>query len=72
VITGSPDAYADRNGQDDAREMIQKVREIPRDNLLPQDNAIAAVLKGATRLSQSAVEQAVAGVDAARRAVENR
>tara|TARA_R110000868_G_scaffold9620_1_gene47492 strand:+ start:8077 stop:9087 length:1011 start_codon:yes stop_codon:yes gene_type:complete len=72
VITGSPDAYADRNSQDDAREMIQKVREIPRDNLLPRDNAIAAILKGATRLSQNAVEQAVAGVDAARRAVENR
>jgi len=72
LITGSPAAFADRNGQDDARELVERVRAVPRENLLPRDNAMAAILRGATRLSQAAMDQAVAGVEAARRAVENR
>jgi hypothetical protein len=72
LITGSPAAFADRNGQDDARELVERVRQVPREALLPQDNAVAAILRGATRLSQAALDQAVAGVDAAKRAVENR
>jgi hypothetical protein len=72
LITGSPAAYSDRNGQDDAREMVERIRQVPREALLPQDNAVAAILRGATRLSQAALDQAVAGVEAAKRAVENR
>ena len=72
LFTGAPSSFADRNGQDDAREMIQRIQQVPRDALLPQDNAVQAILRGATRLSQSAVDQVVNGVDAAKRAVENR
>lgn len=72
IFTGAPAAFQDRNGQDDAREMIQRLQSIPGANLMPQDNAIQSILRGATRLSQAAVDQAVAGVDAARKAVENR
>ena len=72
LITGSPGAFADRNGQDDAREMIQRLQQVNRNSMMPQDNAIQAILRNATRLSQSAVDQTVAGVDAARRAVEIR
>lgn len=72
LFTGAPASFQDRNGQDDAREMIQRLQQVPRDALLPQDNAVQAILRGATRLSQSAVDQAVAGVESARRAVEGR
>jgi len=71
LITGSSDAFEDRNAKDDAIELVQRVSAVPRANLLPKDNAIAAILNGATRLSQSALEQAVAGVEAAKKAVEN-
>lgn len=71
LITGSPDAFEDRNGKDDAAELIQRVSSVPRANLLPKDNTIAAILNGATRLSQAALEQAIAGVEAAKKAVEN-
>lgn len=70
LITGSPAASTDRGAQADSQEMIARLRQVPRDAMMPQDSTIAAILRGATRLSQSAVEQAVAGVDAARRAVE--
>ena len=71
IFTGAPENFSDRNGQDDAREMIQRVRQVPRDNLLPRDDAMSRILRSANRLSQSAVEQMVSGVDAARRAVTN-
>ncbi len=72
LFTGSPASFADRNGQDDAREMIQRLQQVPREALLPQDTAIQGILRSATRLSQAAVDQAVAGVESARRAVEGR
>lgn len=72
LFTGAPSAFQDRNGQDDAREMIQRLQQVGRDSMLPQDSVMQRVLRSATQLSQSAVEQAVAGVESARRAVENR
>ena len=72
LFTGSTAAFSDRNGQDDAREMIQRLQQVNRAAMMPQDNAIQAILRNATRLSQAAVDQTVAGVEAARRAVENR
>lgn len=72
LITGAPGAFSDRNGQDDARDMIQRLQQVPSERLLPQDTAMQAILRSATRMSQAAVDQAVAGVEAARRAVENR
>lgn len=72
LFTGAPGAFADRNGQDDAREMIQRLQQVDRAAMLPQDGAIQALLRNVNRLSQAAVDQAVAGVESARRAVENR
>jgi hypothetical protein len=72
LFTGAPAAFADRNGQDDARELIQRLQQVNRNSMLPQDTTIQAILRNANRLSQTAVDQAVAGVEAARRAVENR
>jgi hypothetical protein len=72
LFTGAPGAFADRNGQEDAREMIQRLQQVNRTAMMPQDGAIQSILRSATQLSQSAVDQAVAGVEAARRAVETR
>jgi hypothetical protein len=72
LFTGAPSAFPDRNGQDDAREMIQRLQQVNRAAMMPQDSGIQNILRSATRLSQSAVDQAVAGVEAAKRAVENR
>jgi len=72
MFTGSPAAFNDRNAQDDARELIARVQAVPRNSLMPQDSAIQSILNSATRLSQSAVDSAIAGVEAARRSVENR
>ena len=72
LFTGAPSAFADRNSQDDAREMAERLRTLPAANLMPQDGTIQAVLRRANSLSQSAVDRAVEAVDAARRGVEGR
>ena len=72
LFTGAHSAFNDRNGQDDAREMIQRLQQVNRTSMMPQDSAMQAILRGATQMSQTAVEQAVAGVESARRAMETR
>jgi hypothetical protein len=72
LITGTPAAFTDRNAQDDARDLITRLQQVNRNQLLPQDTTMQAILRGATALSQQAVDQAIAGVESARRAVENR
>lgn len=72
LFTGAPDAFTERNAKDDAREMIQRLQQVDRNSMMPQDSAVQRILRTATRLSQEAVDQAVAGVESARRIVENR
>lgn len=72
IFTGSPDAFSDRNGKDDAKDMIERIRQVNRDELLPKDSFMASLVKGATRLSQTAVDQAIASVEQARKAVEGK
>lgn len=72
MFTGSPDAFTDRNAKDDAKDMIERVRQIPSDAMLPKDDVVAAILKKANRLSQVALEKTLEAVEAARKAAENR
>lgn len=68
IFTGSPEAFSERNAQEDAKDLIERVKQIPSDTLLPKDTLIANIIKGATKLSQSALENAVAAVEAAKKA----
>lgn len=68
IFTGSPAAFTDRNAQEDAKDLIERVKQIPADNMLPKDSVIANIIKGATRLSQSALDNAIQAVEAARKA----
>lgn len=68
IFTGTPDSFADRNGREDARDLIERVRQVPRESLLPRDDVVSRMLRGATRLSQTAVDQMSNGVETARRA----
>lgn len=72
IFTGAPNNFTDRNSQEDARDLVERIRQVPRDNLLPQDSVMASIIRNATRLSQSAVDQAISGVERARNAVEQR
>jgi hypothetical protein len=72
IFTGSPSNFTDRNSQEDARDLVERIRQVPHENILPQDSTLASIIRNATRLSQSAIDQAIDGVERARQAVEQR
>lgn len=72
LFTGAPGAFSNRNHQDDAQDMIQRLQQINRAQLMPKDSFIQNILTSATRLSQDAVNQAIAGVESVRQAIESK
>jgi hypothetical protein len=70
VFTGNPDSLPPGPGRDDQRDMVQRLREVPSAQLLPQQSAIARIISGARRMSQSAVQGMEEAAEAARRAAE--
>ena len=73
IITGTPEAFGgDRDKIDDQKDLIQKVREVPTDKLLPQESRIAAVIRYAKKLTEQAVDEMVALVENTRQIIENR
>lgn len=69
LITGNPAAAKTANDKDDAQDLITKIREIPREKMLPQDSFVSTLLKGATYLSNAALDKVMDGVDATRKAL---
>jgi hypothetical protein len=73
IVTGSPDVFgSDRDAADDQRDMIQKVREVPAEKLLPQLGRVAAILKQAQSMTQQAIDEVTALVENTRQMVEDR
>ncbi len=73
IITAAPGAFGDdRDKADDQRDLIQKVREVPSENLLPQESRIARIIRNAKQLSRQAVEELVALVEKTRQTMEER
>jgi hypothetical protein len=68
LITGHPSNFADRNGQDDAKDMIQRLGSVGRDAFMPADNWMAGLLRGTRWLKDAALEGALAAVDTAKQA----
>ncbi|HYF06039.1 MAG TPA: hypothetical protein VD970_00320 [Acetobacteraceae bacterium] len=71
IFTGTPDAVGNTpNAREDQRDLIQRVREVPAAQLLPQQGAVARIISGARRVSQQAVEGMENAAASARRAAE--
>lgn len=70
VITGSVEGQKDRNGQDNQRDLIQAIREVPSAKLLPQESRIAKLMQSMKRVSNVVLDEMVAAADKARAAAE--
>lgn len=71
VFTGTPEAAGSTpSAREDQRDLIQRVREVPAAQLLPQQGPVARIISGARRVSQQAIEGLENGAAAARRAAE--
>ena len=65
IITGTPEVFGnDRDKVDDQRDLIQMIRDIPAEKLLPQENTLVAdAIRYAKKLTEQAVEETVALVE---------
>ena len=71
VFTGTPEAVTGApSAREDQRDLIQRVREVPATQLLPQQSAVARIISSARRVSQQAVEGMENAAATARRAAE--
>ncbi len=70
VITAVPEALPAGNAQADQRDLIMRLREVPSAQLLPQQGAIARLISGTRRMSQTAVDGMVTAAEAAKRAAQ--
>jgi hypothetical protein len=72
IITGAPEAFAAGGDVDNQRELIQKVREVQVEKLLPQESRIAEIIRRAKELSQQAADELAALAEKTRRMIEDR
>lgn len=73
IFTGAPEAFdaSNRNARDDQSDMIKRVSEVPSSSLLPQEGRMAALVRGAKRISGRALEEATAAVEVAKQKIGN-
>jgi hypothetical protein len=73
IITGTPEAFGnDRAKVDDQRDLIQKVRGVAAEKLLPQESRIAAIIRNTKRASEQVIEEMAALAEKTRQMVEDR
>jgi hypothetical protein len=73
IITGAPTAFGgERDKVDDQKDMIQKLRDVPVEKLLPQDSRISSLMKSIVKIKDAAAEELAALVERTRQAIDNR
>jgi hypothetical protein len=73
IVTGAPEAFGNnRDKADDQKDLIQKIREVPADKLLPQQSRIRAIIQHTKILAGQALEEMEAAVEKARQTIEDR
>jgi len=71
TITGSPEVFGgDRDKVDDQKDMIERIRVIPAEQLLPQESRIRGLIRFAKELSDQGVEELLALVETTRSKLE--
>lgn len=70
IITGNPAAFTDKNDQDDQRDMIQRVGDMPSETFLPKEGSLAAIIRGAKRVTGAVLDEMTAAAQQAKEAVD--
>lgn len=68
IITGNPDAAKSPNDKDNQKDLIEAIRTIPAQNLLPAEPRLAKLLSSVRRVSGSALNEMLAAADKAKEA----
>jgi hypothetical protein len=72
IITGTPEAFGNERDKDDQRDLIETVREVPAEKLLPQESRVAQLIRDTKKASERVIEEMSALVERTRQAIEER
>jgi hypothetical protein len=72
IITGTPEAFGNERDKDDQRDLIETVREVPAERLLPQESRVAQLIRDTKKASERVIEEMSALVERTRKAIEER
>src|SRR5215471_9329973 len=73
IVTGAPEAFGNnRDKADDQKDMIQKIRDVAAEKLLPQQSRIRTMIEHAKIIAGQALEEMEAAVEKARQTIEDR
>lgn len=72
IVTGAPETFGNRDNVEDQKDMIQRIREVPAEKLLPQQSRIRMMMQHTRILAGQALDEIEAAVEKARQSVEDR
>jgi hypothetical protein len=72
VITGTPEQFGSERDKDDQRDLIETVREVSAERLLPQESRVAQLIRDTKKASERVIEEMSALVERTRKAIEER
>lgn len=72
LVTGNPKLFTERNDLDDQNDLIREVSNLPEASLLPKEGRIASLIKSAKRMSDTALNETLGAIDAAKKAMESK
>jgi hypothetical protein len=71
IITGSLEAFGNERDKDDQRDLIETIREVPAEKLLPQESRVAQLIRDTKRASERVIEEMSALVERTRQTIED-
>lgn len=72
IVTGAPETFGNRDNVEDQKDMIQRIREVPAEKLLPQQSRIRIMMQHTRILAGQALDEIEAAVEKARQTIEDR
>jgi hypothetical protein len=72
VIAETPEAFSNERDKDDQRDLIETVREVPAEKLLPQESRVAQLIRDTKTASERVIEEMSALVERTRQTIEDR
>jgi hypothetical protein len=71
IITGSLEAFGNERDKDDQRDLIETIREVPTEKLLPQESRVAQLIRDTKTASERVIEEMSALVERTRQTIQD-
>jgi hypothetical protein len=72
IITETAEAFGNERDKDDQRDLIETIREVPAEKLLPQESRVAQLIRDTKKASERVIKEMSALVERTRQTIEGR